>query len=277
MVSGEVMGKHREPVELEQEPGNKSATEGEPSKPHWGSKLWEWTGFGEKKLWDWLQLLSALAIPIVLTVAGFWFTSQQARHQQDIEERRAKAEQLLEEQRAQDTALQTYLDQMGALILEENLRNSERRSEVRTLARARTLTVLGRLDPERKRSAIQFLYESYLIDKADPIVDLSNADLRSVDLRLKELINTDLNEVDLSKANLSNAHLDDANLINADLSDASLINADLSDASLINADLSHANLTYATLNRTNLCSAILSGADLNGASLIKADLSHAVL
>ena len=52
MVSGEVMGKHREPVELEQEPGNKSATEGEPSKPHWGSKLWEWTGFGEKKLWD---------------------------------------------------------------------------------------------------------------------------------------------------------------------------------------------------------------------------------
>jgi uncharacterized protein YjbI with pentapeptide repeats len=287
MVSGEVMGKHREPVELEQEPGNKSAAEGEPSKPHWGSKLWEWTGFGEKKLWDWLQLLSALAIPIVLTVAGFWFTSQQARHQQDIEERRAKAEQLLEEQRAQDTALQAYLDQMGALILEENLRNSEGRREVRTLARARTLTVLGRLDPERKRSAVQFLYESSLIDKADPIVDLSNADLRSVDLRLKELIKTDLNEVDLSKANLSNAHLDDASLINADLSDASLINADLSDASLINADLdganlssadlSRANLTYATLNRTNLCSAILSGADLNGASLIRADLSHADL
>jgi hypothetical protein len=30
-----------------------------------------WTGFGDKKLWDWLQLLSALAVPVVLAVAGF--------------------------------------------------------------------------------------------------------------------------------------------------------------------------------------------------------------
>jgi hypothetical protein len=47
-----------------------------------------WTGFGEKKLWDWLQVLSTLAIPIVLTVAGFWFTAQQ----QEREEQRAENE-----------------------------------------------------------------------------------------------------------------------------------------------------------------------------------------
>ncbi len=276
MGSGEVMGKHREPVEQEKEPGNESAAERKPRKRHWDSKLWEWTGFGEKKLWDWLQLLSALAIPIVLAGAGFWFSAQQDSRQQAIED-----------QRAQDVALQAYLDQMGALMLEENLRASEEGSEARTLARARTLTVLGRLDPKRKRSAVQFLYESSLIDDADPVVDLSNADLRSVDLRLKDLSETDLSEVDLSEAHLSNAHLNGANLTNAilsdaDLSDANLTNATLSDANLSGAnlhraDMSHANLTYATLKRTDLRSSILRGADLSGANLLEANMSQADL
>lgn len=220
MALAEVMAKHREPVE--QERGDKSPAEGEPTERRLGSKVWEWTGFGEKKLWEWLQLLSALAIPVVLTFAGFWFTSQQARHQQNIEERRAQAERKLEEQRAQDTALQSYLDQMGALTLNENLRDSEEGSEARTLARARTLTVLGRLDPIRKRSAIQFLYESSLIDKADPIVDLSNADLRSVDLRLKDLSGADLSETDLSEADLSHANLKGANMSGAAVTGANL-------------------------------------------------------
>jgi uncharacterized protein YjbI with pentapeptide repeats len=287
MVSGEVMGKHREPVEKEKKPGNESAAEKEPRKRHWRSKLWEWTEFGEKKLWDWVQLLSALAIPIVLAVAGFWFTAHQEAHQQDIEKRRAEAELDLEEQRAQDTALQAYLDQMSALMLEEDLRGSEEGGEARTLARARTLTVLGRLDPRRKRSAVQFLYESSLIDKADPIVDLSNADLSSVNLRLKDLSEADLSEVDLSEADLSNAHLDGANLSNAVLRDADLPSADLSEADLTHADLSDANLSSATLsdtdmsianlNGTDLSGAILHGADLSGASLIEADLSYADL
>src|SRR5215212_9762168 len=262
MVSAEVMGKHREPMEQGKEPGNKSPAEGEPRKRHLGSKLWEWTGFGEKKLWDWLQLLSALAIPIVLTAAGFWFTSQQARHQQHIEKQRAEAEQKLEEQRAQDTALQAYLDQMGALMLNENLRDSEEDSEARTLARARTFTVLGRLDPERKRSAVQFLYESSLIHKEDPIVDLSNADLRSVDLRLKDLSEADLSEADLSNADLSHANLSHANLNSAILSDA---------------DLTGATLTVAYLNRSNLSNAILMGADLSYADLSHANISGAAL
>ena len=248
MVSGEVMGKHRAPVKQETEPGAESAAEKEPRKRHWRSKVWEWTDFGEKTLWDWLQLLSALAIPIVLAVAGFWFTAQQGEHQQVIEQRRAEAEQNLEEQRAQDTALQAYLDQMSALMLEEDLRNSEGRGEARTLARARTLTVLGRLDPKRKRSVVQFLYESSLIDKADPIVDLSNADLSSVDLRLKDLSEADLSGADLSGANLSYAYLIDANLSEAVLSEANLSNAKLIDASLTNANLSDAYLSEADLS-----------------------------
>jgi fumarate reductase subunit C len=62
-----------------------------------GSSL-GWTGFGEKKLWDWLQLLSALAIPVVVALATTWFSSQQSTIQIEVEE-----------QRAQDEALQAYL------------------------------------------------------------------------------------------------------------------------------------------------------------------------
>src|SRR3712207_7681430 len=44
-------------------------------------------------------------------------------------------------------------------------RSSVEGSEVRTLARARTQTVLARLDSRRKASVVQFLYEADLIDK----------------------------------------------------------------------------------------------------------------
>jgi hypothetical protein len=48
----------------------------EPDKRKRRSELWSGTEVGEKRLWHWLQLLSALAIPVVLTVAGSWFTLQ---------------------------------------------------------------------------------------------------------------------------------------------------------------------------------------------------------
>src|ERR671910_2393867 len=81
-----------------------------------------WTGFGDKTFWDWLQLLSALAIPVVLAAAGFWFTAQQDQRQEAIEKQRAESAQEIEEQRAQDEALQAYLDQMSTLLFKEDLR-----------------------------------------------------------------------------------------------------------------------------------------------------------
>ena len=117
-----------------------------------------WAGLGNRTIWDWVNLL---ILPIALAVGGYWFTAEQDARQQRIEDRhaqqaqkienqRAKAERKLAQQRAQDEALQAYLDQMGSLLLEKDLRASEEGSEVRTLARARTLTVLGRLDSSRK-------------------------------------------------------------------------------------------------------------------------------
>jgi parvulin-like peptidyl-prolyl isomerase len=103
---------------------------------------------------DWLQLL---IVPFVLVVIGFAFSAQQDVRQQRIEDQRAKAERQLAEQRAQDEVLQGYLDQMSNLVLQANLRESDEGSEVRTLARARTRSVLIGFDSSHRTAVMQFL------------------------------------------------------------------------------------------------------------------------
>jgi hypothetical protein len=114
------------------------------------SQAWTQKALGGKTIWEWLQLL---IIPVALAVIGFLFTMQQEWRQHQLEERRAQVAQNLEDQRAQDAALQAYLDQMSNLLLEKDLRESAEGSAVRQLARARTLTVLQTLDlTTRQRS-----------------------------------------------------------------------------------------------------------------------------
>jgi uncharacterized protein YjbI with pentapeptide repeats len=231
-----------------------------------------WTGFRGMTIRDWLDLL---VVPLALVVISLLFATQQDQRQQEIENRRAKAERELAQQRAQDEALQAYLSQMSSLLLEKDLRESAKDSEVRSLARARTLTVLGRLDSGRKEKLLQFLYEAELIQKANPVIDLDGADLQGIDLSNDRLSGgpflanylealqrlgarpldgapasdselgsspADLSGANLSGADLSNALLDNASLISADLSGANLPNADLSDADLSNAALCHTDL-----------------------------------
>jgi hypothetical protein len=192
-----------------------------------GGAARSWTGFQGKTVWDLLQLL---IVPLALAVIGLWFAAQQDARQQQIENQRAEAERKLVQQRAQDEALQAYLDQMSALLLEKDLRDSKKDSEVRILARARTLTVLRRLGPSSKGTVVQFLYEAGLIKGAQPVVSLLQADLSNADLRGATLSHANLFRADLRGAVLSYAHLNPADLSHADLSFAALSGADLSHA-----------------------------------------------
>ena len=158
-----------------------------------------------------------MAIPVVLAAAGLWFTAQQDARQQNIEDRRAQqaqkiedqraaAERELAERRAQDEALQAYLSQMGSLLLDKNLRESEEDSEVRTLARARTLTVLSRLDSSRKSAVMEFLVEAELVQSVEgrgPIIRLGGADLTEADLPHASLTAANLRGAEVSQADLS--------------------------------------------------------------------------
>jgi uncharacterized protein YjbI with pentapeptide repeats len=264
-----------------------------------------WTGFGDKTLWDWLQLLSALAIPVVLAAAGLWFTAQQDQRQVAIEDQRAEAERELAEQRAQDEALQAYLNQMSTLMLERKLLEAKPGDPVHTLAQARTSTVILRLDAQRNESVARFLTDSGLAVSSEasprllgeialsdatlsgahlPNADLSNADLSGADLSGAFLRYAHLRYADLSNANLRGAEVYGAFLIFANLSGADLRGADLKGADLssganlglLGANLRGAHVRYADLSEANLSNANLRGANLSGAYLSDANLSNAM-
>jgi len=63
---------------------------------------------------------------------------------QKIENQRAEAERELAEQRAQDEALQAYLDQMSQFMLDRKLLETEQGDPVHNLAQARTSTIILR-------------------------------------------------------------------------------------------------------------------------------------
>jgi hypothetical protein len=114
----------------------------------------------------------------------------------------------LEEQRAQEDALQSYFEQMGKLLTDHNLIGTDR-EDIRQLARAQTLTVAARLGGSRRGAMVRFLYGAGLIDKDEPIVDVSGADLRGADLGFAALKGANLNGADLSGAIVTSGQLVD--------------------------------------------------------------------
>jgi uncharacterized protein YjbI with pentapeptide repeats len=266
-----------------------------------GRAIIKWTGFSSKTLWDWLQLLAALAIPVAIALGTAWFSYQQ----------NLSSQQIATDQQEQ-ALLQNYEDRMSDLLLGNNtgkdsptLASAKSSDEISKAARARTLTTLERLDPKRKGVLLQFLHETKLIIGRNAIIDLSGADLSGANLSGIDLTEANLSGADLSGADLSDAFMEKAILRGAildqaqlhgtilsqailtplsavfistdSLSPTSLLKANLSDADLGGADLSGALLTNANLKRASLGGAKLSGADLSGADLSGADLSGADL
>jgi uncharacterized protein YjbI with pentapeptide repeats len=167
-------------------------------------------------------------VGLVGVVIGQYLT--QRRHSQAL---RQTAE--LEAQRAHEAALEKYVEHLGKLLTEQQLRHAAADDHLRAVARAHTLAVLEGLDPDRKRVLLGLLHESNLIHLDKPIISLLGANLKG--------------------ANLKGAHLHGANLKGADLR---------------GADLREANL-----KETNLQKALFAGANLQGANFEKANLQEA--
>jgi len=189
-----------------------------------------------KGLWDWLQLLGVLAVPVVVGFGAVWFTTRQGKV--------ADAENT-DNQR--ETALQAYIDKMSELLLDKDnpLRNSGEDDEIRKIARVRTLTVLRGLDPRRMGYVIMFLSDS----KLTSIIDLSGAYLMEAKISFTHLESANLIMANLESAQLTHTHLEGANLKKANLKNAKLSGADLTSANLDEADLSGAKVTKEQLDR----------------------------
>jgi Pentapeptide repeats (8 copies) len=204
----------------------------------------------DKSLWDWMGLL---IVPVMLAVIAVRFQQKNTKTEREIANKRYLQDQQIALDKQREDLLQAYLDRMSELLLDKDLRSSQPEAEVRNVARSRTLTVLRQLDAPRKRSLIQFLSESKLLE----IISLSGADLHGADL---------------SKTNLSHVDLSNANLVGSNLTDADLSGADLSTADLRGSDLSFTNLSDAWIQGANLC-----GLDLTTAKLTNVDFEGVAL
>jgi uncharacterized protein YjbI with pentapeptide repeats len=254
---------------IKQEPSSKDIS--------WWKRFWKWTSFGNKSGWDWLDLL---IVSLALAVVGIWFSlaqqqrelkiqGKQAQDAIKLEAQQAQAARELEAQRAENAVLQTYLDQMSQLMLEEDLLDSAS-SAVSLLARARTVTVLSQLEanpnkdetaPNKnetpKEQVVEFLIEAELIHSRngeDPVISLEETDIRWVDL----------DNEDLHSANLKNAMMRGTNLKGANLEGADLEGAWLKDTSLKDTNLRGAKLKETRFQRANL-----KGADVEISDLVE--------
>src|ERR671920_452278 len=155
-------------------------------------------------------------VGLVGVVIGQYLT--QRRHSQAL---RQTAE--LEAQRAHEAALEKYVEHLGKLLTEQQLRHAAADDHLRAVARAHTLAVLEGLDPDRKRILLQFLHESNLIHLDKPIISLLGANLKGADLRGADLREANLKETNLQKALFAGANLQGANFEKANLQEATAL------------------------------------------------------
>jgi hypothetical protein len=175
--------------------------------------------------------------------------------------------------------------------------------------RARTMAALERVDANRKKAIILFLYGAGLIGRVEHILpdnpDLMNQledESKSAEERVQivfqklsagvrmshapaiiDLSGADLSEINLKLAYLSGIDLSQTVMNRADLTSAtlderaSLLGTALEDAHLSTATLDQASLRHANLTRAELSAASLERAHLEQANLTDANLSMAWL
>ena len=230
------------------------------------SKLIPW----EKTLWDYVELSSRLAVPLVLFGFGYQF---QQREQKKTEQQAELSRGIAQDKLAEE-AIQIYLDSMADLWLDQKqreelfgdaqLNSSAQEHSVQELAGIKTITILRRLEGDRERQAriIHFLQDAEL----DKFI-LKKANLSGANLSGANLSGANLSGANLSGANLSGANLSGAELGEANLERANLLGAKLREANLERAYLGQANLERADLERVKLKNANLTKTNLRGTKL----------
>jgi hypothetical protein len=242
-------------------------------------RRWAWTGFiaGDgrpRTLWDWLGLL---VIPLALAALGFALSAAQTERDNRRDDARARLDRTLANERAaadrargldqdREEILRTYLDQMSGLLLDRDLGSARTGSEAKALAHTLTLSVLPRLDGERKGVVLRFLDEAGLIRGLNPKIRLWGADLRHVTLDGASLDRPALRRADLRHASFRRMVLYAPDFYSSDLRGADFTDSIFDDPDFSNACLSNVSFRAASLNRPEFRGAAGHDVDFTDAS-----------
>ncbi|MCA9919612.1 MAG: pentapeptide repeat-containing protein [Anaerolineales bacterium] len=237
----------------------------------------EWTGFGDytdqngefyrgKTLYDWLELL---IIPTALGII-VWFLNKQDNAN----------DRILTKDNQRQAILDDYLNTMATYVLENQLCLSEKGSEIRNIARVRTISVLRELDGERKGQVLNFLSGANLIKKPDPVINLHGADFShtkfddtfeygpynetgiGIDLSNSQLQSCNFYKASLTGANFDNSELAHSNFSESCLRFASFENTSFYQTYFFKSDLSETRFNNVWSKNANFGKANLRGADM---------------
>jgi uncharacterized protein YjbI with pentapeptide repeats len=272
------------------------------------TREWEWTGFLDKTLWDWMKLL---IVPIILALGGVLITQMDrlnSARRLAADREQAQAEQSLTRQGQITDRFARAIDQLGKTdargnrvfevrlggiyALEQIARDSEQDywpiMEVLAAYVRQHAPWIPEEDQQGEEDSREATETTKVLPPA-PDIQAITAVLRRrnryfghgepepLDLALTNLSRANLSGAYLSRANLSGAYLRGAYLRGAYLQGANLQQADLQGANLPEADLQEAYLQWSNLQRANLQGANLRGANLQDANLQGANLQQANL
>jgi len=207
-----------------------------------------WTGFKSKTLWDRAELL---LVPILIAIGGWAFTMMQD-----------KSNVRTEKENFQQSFLENYLNVITELMLDGKLRESDKDSEIRNIARARTINFFNTADNSRAGLILQFLYESNLINSPKPLIDLTGIELMN-----KDFSNIQLIGVKITGAHFNGTNFKNANLKNSDFSSTNFNNCNLNNTKLNKTNFKYADMANVKLENVNLDDTNLEGVEFKNGSL----------
>jgi uncharacterized protein YjbI with pentapeptide repeats len=226
----------------------------------------------EKTLWDWLQLL---LVPIILAFGGFWLSRTENRYSLELQERREEEIREIEDKRAKESVLQSYLDQMTKLLLEHKLVETDEQAIVRKIARAWTISAFESLDGKGRSIVFRFLYESGLLTyshNSGPILEMNGVSLSemftymnnfsNINLRRSQITDSYLAEINMSKSVLTDMLFSDTRLEMCDFEDSDFTDSDLGGNLIIECNFRSTRLFKAFMTDTSIRSSDFEGAIL---------------
>ncbi len=215
----------------------------------------DWTGFGNttktliaasgettqeispgKTLWDFLGIILGAIVALFIAILN-----------ENNQAKRKKTEIEIATDRQRENVLQTYLDDMGKLLMKNGLKSEKEKpdSPIVDVAQVKTVSALRMLDKERRDHIFQFLRDAGLTDFILQGVSMPRIDLSQNNLSEFVLNKADLSDVDFSGADLSDVNLNEAELFDANLTVAWLLNAELKGAYLTGAIVTQEQLSQA--------------------------------
>jgi len=255
----------------------------------------EWTGFGGRKAWDWLEIA---IIPIVLGFLVIHFEKKQRESEIAIEHEREGREKVLEEKRREREEYQanknraqmifeSYIDRMTSLILDYGLLQDRKdNNEDIEIAKTRTRSVMRTLDEQWRGEVVRFVIETKIAILAKDIFHLTKfngADLYKIDFKGMYLQNSDFSGCNLFRADFTAADTNFSIFENATLRTAvfkdseafgcKFVNTDIKNVNFLNCKISHSDFTNAFAENTRFSSKPAFYVDFTSTNLQKSEFS----